>query len=89
MSIQYAMEVLTAPSLTQRQALVKFLAQRAKRRAGNCITPRIEDVWYVIAICMKWGAITHADMPNFSRLALGKLAQDVFDCWGLLVQEGI
>ena len=89
MSIEYAMDTLTNPSPSNRQQLVKFLAERCKIRGKTNFGPRMDDVWYIIAVCQRWGAITGEEMPNFSRLAAGRLAQDVFDCWHLLVQGDI
>lgn len=89
MSIQYAMDVLTNPKPSERQTLVKFIAERCMIRSAKNFSPRIDDVWYIIAVCLRWGAITGRDMPNMGRLALGRLAQDVFDTWALMVQNAI
>lgn len=89
MSIEYAMNVLTDPSPNARQQLVLFLAERCHLRARANFGPRIDDCLYIIAICLRLGAITKLDMPNLSRLALGRLAQDVNDTWALLVQNAL
>lgn len=89
MSIEYALDVLTNPEPSARQTLVKFLAERCKLRSKGNFSPRMDDVWYVIAICLRWGAITQSEMPNLGRLALGRLAQDVLDTWSILVQNAI
>lgn len=89
MSIETALEILTAPKLTERQHLVKLLAERCKNRSKGNFSPRHDDVWYVIAIALRWQLITKQDMPSLSRLALGRLQQDIYDLWTLLVQNAI
>jgi len=89
MSISYALDTLTNPNPSERQHLVKFLAERCKLRAKNNFSPRIDDCWYIIAIALRWQAITGQEQPNLGRLALGKLAQDIFDTWTVLVQNEV
>lgn len=76
-----ALDILTDPTPNARGMLVLWLAEKAEKRCPARVTPKIEDVWYVVAICLRWGAITKTEMPNLSRTALGNLVADTYDVW--------
>lgn len=89
MAILSAYDILTDPNPTARGKLVVFLAEWCARRIKQRRYPKKDDVWYVVAIAMRWGAITRQEMPNFSRSAIGQLVEDVYAVWTIKIQEGI
>jgi len=89
MAIQGALDILTDPNPTNRGRLVLFLTEWAMRRSKNRGYPLKDDVWFVVAIAMRWGAITRQELPGFTRRALGMLVEDVFAMWTIKIQEGL
>lgn len=83
-----ALEILTNPSPNARAELVLFIANRAEIRCPKRVSPKIEDIWYIVAICLRWGGITKQEMPNLSRTALGNLVADTYDVW-VIQRSGI
>jgi len=92
MGIETALEIVTSPKLTERQQLVKFIAERANLRYPQPNQPDIGDIWYIIAIMLRWGLIEAKNgttgygwqIASYSRKALGMLAQDSLDVFRLI-----
>jgi len=89
MAILAAMDILTSNKPTDRARLVILLAEWCARRVKHRNYAKKDDVWYVVAIAMCWGAITRTEMPNFSRSAVGQLVEDVYAVWTIKIQENI
>jgi len=90
MGIQRALDALTTPKPNDRQALIVFLAQRLSVRGKVKRSPvRIEDVYWLIAVMVRWNGITKSELPSLSRQAVGNLAEDIKDCWQIINQGGV
>jgi len=90
MGIKRAYEALTAPKQTDRQFLIDFMARRLAKRGGvKRPLPRIETVYHMIAILLRWGFITTQEMPNLSLDAMGNLAEDTLDAWRIINMENV
>lgn len=97
MGLQTALEIVTSPKLSGRQQLVLFIAQRADKRYPKPNKPDIGDIWYIIAVMMRWHMIalktrTISDewaINAYSRKALGQLAQDALDVFTVLRQNNL
>lgn len=89
MGINRAYEALTNPNPSNRQFLVRFIAERAIRRISPPNTVQKDDIWYLICILQRWGFITGEDMPALSRKTLGGLVQDAYDAAKILQVESV
>lgn len=87
MGIKRAMEALTDPHPNARQELIRFIADRAMLKKQRQNTIYKDDIWYIVLILLRWGAITKTDIPNLSRLAVGGVVEDAYDAVKILMVE--
>jgi len=90
MGIKRAYDALTNPKPSERQFLIWFMASRlAAKRGVKSPIIKIEAIYHMFAILLRWGFINGENMPNLSRDAVGNLCEDVKDAWHIIATENL
>lgn len=90
MSIKKALESLTTDKPSQRDLLVRWLAERCLEDSKETgVSPYENHVWHKLIVLARYEGISDADVRKWSRSTLGKLVADIIDGWRLLLQQDV